>query len=95
MRKAEDEFSMINQGVGGAILIPPLLPFHGFRVDPSAPESAVFPNKIASFSCHTEPESFPEAQVFGETNGETNFAAKILFPCGARISFCYRALDSP
>jgi hypothetical protein len=44
---------------------------------------------------HTVSECFRAARAFGETNRETNFGAKILFPQRDKNLFYYRALDGP
>jgi hypothetical protein len=70
-------------------------PLPHFRLTLSVPECVDFPNKISSLLRHNDPECFPIAHRLGETNGETNFCAKFLFPERGKILSWYRALDEP
>jgi hypothetical protein len=60
----------------------------------NAPECSEIPNKTLVFLLHTVSSCSSEAHAFRETNRDTIFAAKILYPYRGKISFYYRALNA-
>jgi hypothetical protein len=95
MRKAEGGFTMMNQAIGRTMLIPPCPPRFSFRLNQNVPEGTDFPHKIASFLCHTVPQSTPQAQVFRDTFRGIKSTSKSRCPERRIKSFNYKALDSP